>query len=296
MILSKSDYKEFSKRLQKYFMRKKFSVIFKDDYSLEVHTNTPTRETISLSNLAKICFKAEKEKWSELIEEYFEILANSKKMSKILKEREEDFDFYKEFIGVRFYHRDYFSNGIEESFLFIPLLEDVCLALILDFPDHIKNLDPKIFKNWNISEKKLFTLGITNIKSKYKFEIKKEKILNLTIYVVSTNHFFGNILLLELDNYENLVGKYGSLIAIPNRHETFIYPIENKEVEKAIECLIRINKNRYKEPGSVSRNLYWYNSNKFSLQTITYDAKNVFVKLTDDFRKLIRDIKTDSYI
>jgi len=81
-----------------------------------------------------------------------------------LKQRKEDFDYYKQYIGVRFYPRDYFSgNDLGKNYLTLPILEDIYLALILDLPDHIRNLYPKLVANWEISEKNYFTYNISTI-------------------------------------------------------------------------------------------------------------------------------------
>lgn len=295
MVLTENEYRVFKQAIQDYFKKKKKPIVFKDDYTLEIQKDSPIQETYFLTNIAKICKREKKEKWSEIITDFYERFQKSKSISLDLKKRKEDFEYYKKFIGVRFYHKDYFSkNDLGKHFLYLPILEDAYLALIIDFPDHVKNLDPKLNVKWNKSEKELFLLGITNIREKYQYEIKKEIIGRIPIYVVSASHFFSSIILLELSNYNELVGKYGSLICIPNRHETFIYPINGIEVKDAIECLIRVIKNRYEEPGSISKNMYWFKNNDFTLQELTFEGNNVFVRLSKEFREVIKDIKTSS--
>jgi len=293
MILTDNEYKEFKKVIQNYFEQKNKTIVFVDDYTLETQTDQLYRQMYYLTNIAKICKKEEQEKWVELITEFYDKFENYDAINDTLKNRKEDFEYYKQFIGVRFYHKDYFSShDFRKNYLYLPMLEDVYLALVLDLPDHITNLDPKLLQHWNISEKELFFVGMSNIMNKYDFKINLKMIRGVPIYLIAANHYFSNIIVFALSKYEELVGDYGSLFCIPNRHEIYIHPINGLGVEKALESLIYVVKDRYDEPGSLSQNLYWLYDKKFTKQEITFVENNVFVRLSKEFREVLTEMKT----
>ncbi|MHA1875157.1 MAG: hypothetical protein ACTSUC_01785 [Promethearchaeota archaeon] len=121
-----------------------------------------------------------------------------------------------------FYNKAYFE-GVEDSFVFIPLLGDVHLTLIFDLPTYTNSVLPEFLETWNKSKQELFQIAYHNTPTKYQYTIEKESIKDIQAYRIHSSHFYGNIVLLQLES-KGLVGKYDSLIIIPNRHEIFVYP------------------------------------------------------------------------
>jgi len=295
MILSDSEYEEFKKAIKNYFDKNNMLIVFKDDYTLEIQADSPVQETYFLNNIAKICKKEKKEKWLEIITDFYGTYQSYKTLSFDLAKRKKDFEYYKNFITVRFYSKDYFiGDDLSKNYIYLPILEDVYLVLVLDLPEHVRNLDPRLVPLWKEDEKDLFLLGIANVINTYDFPINMEIVRGVPIYLIAANHFFSSIILFDLESHKELVGEYGSLICLPNRHETYIHPINGLDVKKAIECLIYVVKDRYDEPGSISQNLYWYKNNNFAMQEITFVGKNAFVRLSKDFLEQFTKMKTSS--
>jgi len=293
MVLTESEYRVFRQAIQNYFSNKKKTIIFIDDYTLELQTENEVKSMYYLDKLATICKQEMKENWSKIVTEFYDKFENYNLLSKDLQEHKEDFEFYKQYIGVRFYSKDYFlGNDFSKNYLYVPLLEDVYLALVLDFLDHVTNLDPKLPALWKKSVPDLLMLGIANILENYQSVTLKRNVKGVSIYLTAASHYFSNIKLFDLDNHKELVGKYGSLICIPNRHETYIHPINGVDVEKALEWLTLVAKDRYKEPGALSQNLYWLRNKKFSKQDITFEENNAFIRLSDDFKEMLTEMKT----
>ncbi|MHA1125011.1 MAG: hypothetical protein ACTSO7_10515 [Candidatus Heimdallarchaeota archaeon] len=293
MDLTESEYRVFKQAIQKYFEEKKKTIIFIDDYTLELQTEDEVKSMYYLDKLAKLCKQETKENWSKIVTEFYDKFENYDLLSKDLQEHKEDFEFYKQYIGVRLYPKDYFmGNDFSKNYLYLPLLEDVYLALVLDFPDHVTNLNPKLPALWKKSVPDLLVLGIANILKNYQSVTLKRIVKGVPVYLTAASHYFSNIKLFDLDNHKELVGKYGSLICIPNRHETYIHPINGVDVEKALEWLTLVAKDRYKEPGALSQNLYWLHNKEFSKQDITFEENKVFIRLSKDFKEMLTAMKT----
>ena len=241
MVLTGSEYRVFKQIIQNYFEKKKKTIIFIDDYAFELFTEDKEKKMYYLDKLVKICKEEKIENWTKIITEFYDKFENYDLISKDLQKHKEDFEFYKQYIGVRLYHSDYFKgNNFSKNYLYLPLLGDVYLTLVLDFPDHVTNLDPKLPPLWKKSIPDLLVLGIANILENYQSVTLKRNIKGVPIYLNAASHYFSNIKLFDLDNHKELVGKYGSLICMPNRHETYIHPINGVNVEKAIESLIYV--------------------------------------------------------
>ena len=290
VILAEDEYKELMSKVNLYFGKKKIDITIKDEYTIELPKGNEKERVVSIRNLLKICKDAKKENWDELVKEFFDILEEADHFDQIYENMKNSFDAMKEFIGVRFWPKGYLGDESEKSSIFLPLLEDVYLALIFDFPKYTKNILPEYLKKWNKNEKELFKIGYTNIKSNYPYTIKEQIVHDVRFYRVITEHFFGNMVLFDLKE-KNLVGNYGSLIIVPNRLVTFIYPILNREVDQAIKRLIYIADIEFNEPGSLSRNLYWYKDGSFSLQRVEKIGKSFVFIPTDDFSKILNNLK-----
>jgi len=289
VILTDKDYTVFKKEIKNYFDKKKIDIEISDDYELKTPEGSLFSGETNLYNLAKACRESEKKTWKELIEEFFDNILEGTNFQKTFDERRTDFDYAKVFIGVRFFNRAYFGDK-EDSFVFVPLLEDVCLTLIFDLPNYTNSVLPGLIETWNKNEQELFHIGYYNIHIKYQYSIDIESIGDIQAYRVHTDHFYGNIVLLQLEN-KGLVGKHDSLIIVPNRHETFIYPIENEEVSKAIKYFVLIAQDRFMGPGSISKNLYWYKDKKFTLLLVTKNGCEVFINTTPEYLEMINSLK-----
>ena len=290
MILTENEYNELMSKIISYFSKKKIDVIFRDKYTIELPKGEYKERVISTRNLLKICKVTKKEKWNKLVNDFFDIQEEAENFDEIFKEKKNDFGFMEEYIGVRFLAKGYLGGEPEKSSIFLSLLEDVYLTLIFDFPRYTKNILLEHLEKWNKSAKELFKIGFSNIENKYRFTVKKQIVQNILFHKVITQHFFGNMVLFDLEE-RNLVGTFGSLIIVPNRHVTFIYPIESCEVEKAVKVLIYIADVEFNEPGSLSYNLYWFKDQNFTLQRIEKIGKDFVLNPTDDFSNMLTNVR-----
>jgi len=106
MVLTESEYRVFKQAIQDYFEEKKKTIVFIDDYTLELQTEDEVKSMYYLDKLAKICKRETKENWSTIVTDFYDKFEEYNLLSKDLQEHKEDFEFYKQYIGVRFYSKD----------------------------------------------------------------------------------------------------------------------------------------------------------------------------------------------
>ncbi|MGF6906333.1 hypothetical protein [Fusobacterium sp. PH5-44] len=188
------------------------------------------------------------------------------------------FEEIQKYIGVRLYSKEYISYIGEENLITMKITDDIYAALIMDYPNTIKNIFPAQIKPWQKTIGQLFDIGIKNIKEKYNFTIKDNKILNYNTITIEEEHFFVPNIIFELEKREDLVGINGVLIGLPSRHCAIMYPLNGENIKDIAPQIIPQVKMIYeKGQGSLSNNLYWYNNRKIIDVSNIVDSINVLV-------------------
>ncbi len=284
------EYVSFIKEIGNYF--DKLSIEYEIlDGIIQVQDNFFGFNNLGLVNVAQICKQSSIPEYREVISSHFDALKSNEfkiGFEKIIT----DFEKVKSYLGVRLYHKDYFSEiGIENTLGYY-LTDTIYATLVFDLPDNISSIKPEQVENWSKSLDELIFLGKQNIKEKYPLEITRETLGDFKIWFVQGEHFFVPNILLDLENNGNLLSEKGVLIAAPHRHAVLIYPIKTLEVVKAINSIIPIVYGMNQEgPGSLTNHLYYYKNN--TLINLPYEIVENKVSFTppEEFLEVLNSLQ-----
>ena len=239
-------------------------------YSIDngvVQTNWASQEvgnqSLGLMNVAQMCKQGKLEDYVDIVQNHFEIMRKSQNFMSEFFSRIDDFDFVQPFIGTRLYHKDHVGSIGMANVIVQEVATDIIAMLVFDMPQAISSVKPEQAKVWGKSVDELITLGLQNIRENYAFDVMDLE-ANVTLKAVVQDHFFGANILMDLSLRPELVGTHGTLVGVPHRHTTLLYPIEDIGVLQAIHTMIPMIYGMHHEgPGSISDGLYWYKQGTF---------------------------------
>lgn len=202
----------------------------------------------------------------------------------------DNFEEIQKHIAVRLYNKEYVSYIGRKNLVLKEITDDLYAALVLDYPNVVKNIVPTQVKFWKKPVDALFEMGIANIKGKYPFALEKNKIENFTLYSIQETHFFVPNVIFDIKNRKELLGEKGTLIGLPTRHSAMIYPINNSDIQNSIKKIVSSIKNiNEKGPGSLSDKLFWYKNKRiieleYTLEDgeLQFQSSAEFVRMFDE--------------
>jgi hypothetical protein len=290
-FFDKKEYNCFIDIVEEYFKQKNFKISINDGV-VTVENNDLGLNNLGLVNLAQICKQEKRNVWKEIVIDHFNRLIEANKFEADFNSKINDFEQIKQYIGVRLYHKDYLKTVGKENTVYKELTDEIVELRVFDLPHTVSSIKPENISTWNKKTDELFDLGFKNIKSNYPLEISQQDMKDYKIWFVQSDNVFASNILLDRDDLNRYLGKYGALIGIPHRHAVIIYPIENLEVAKAINSLIPIIKGMNNEgPGSISDKLYWYNDNKLINLPYKIAGNKLQFYPPDDFVNMLNKLK-----
>lgn len=252
------EYAAFTQALDNYFSNQQVDYQI-DDGVMQLKESWYGMDNLGLTNVAQNCKQQGTGHYSEIIGSHFDAMRRSQEYEVHFNKLLADFTEIQAFIGIRVYSDDYIAHIGRENVVGKDLGAGIFALLVYDLPDSIKNVSPKDLEPWGKTEDELITLGIANIRANYTLQFSQEKIGQSSVLFAHDEHFFVSNLVFEFERNPELLGKHGSLVGLPHRHATLIYPIEDIEVVKAVNELIPIIIGMNNEgPGSISNQLMWY--------------------------------------
>jgi hypothetical protein len=249
---------------------------------------------IGLSNLAKWCKDSGQESYRDLIEEHFERLAGLVERSNSLEQTVADFESCKDLLGVRIYPGEHFDEMSKEP-VAIELADGLMQTLVLDTPEAVRPVTFEEIDVWSKSVEELLAVGRDNIRRNYVFEVIKYE--DLPLLLVATDHFFAANIVFDLPDREDLLGKYGSLMAFPTRDCAIVYPINDSDALFALVQLMDITESMYSDgQGSLSSSVFWYRSGMLtnvSSSKVLIDGELARMSPPPEFMNLLGEISAD---
>ncbi len=204
----------------------------------------------------------------------------------------EDFATVRPALGLRILTDMLFELMPPEAYIGNTLFVNLFYFLVYDLPDTVYSVKREDANRWGISYSELLTIGKENIELKYPQTITTLDILDLQLWVVHRDHFYAPNILFDIDDYPELVGTSGSLVAVPNGDRVLIYPIEGIEVTSVIGKLAATARFYYEEkPNPITPHMYWYFEGDFI--HIPYNPhKPDFTLLPEEFVNMLRDLNS----
>jgi hypothetical protein len=229
----------------------------------------------------------------KIVNHHFELMRKSQDFMQEFNRKSDDFDFVRPFLGTRIYPKDYGDSTFISHLAYRMIADEMYAMLVYDLPQTVSTVSTKDTEKWGISLDTLFEIGIDNMRENYPPEIRVLDDLP-GIYAVIHEHFFGGNILLDLENYPELIGTYGTLLAIPHRHSTLLYPINSVEVVKAISQLLPMINYMYNEgPGQISNQLIWYHDGTYEVLPSRMNDGGIQFIPPDNFAKMLIELAGD---
>lgn len=284
-FFSERQYRVFMAGVHRYFRRMGKPYYIADGV---VHVEDEEVLSYGLQNVARMCLYEPERLWEVIIFAHFTGLEGA--LEEGAEFEVKDFDRVARLLAVRLWPLTY--PGVQEDTMVIRRdLEGVASVLVLDFPMSVRSVSPEEVKQWGRPTEELFEIGLQNVRDNYTCD---ERTLDfgsqLQVHVLSGEHFFVATHVLMLDHHPHLLGTYGSVVAVPQRHIVLSYPIESLDVLEAFNALTQVATGMEKEgPGSIIPYVYWRKPNgTFERQPYRFEKRgDITVRLTDDFFRML---------
>lgn len=262
-FMSQNEQLQFQDEITRHFQDK-------PDFNIDFFNGVVIRKDglrCGLDNLAQMYHQFSPKEREKLVADHFNTLLKTEQEEKEIFQDISNYQTMKKYLAVRLYPLDYLTSTGEDGLFYKEDLKGILTVLVLDLPSTVLILKPEDAEKWKISKEDLFEVGFRNTFTNNKVEITQEKFVeNAVLWTIgSETNLFASAYIYEISKYPKMIGKYGSIISIPHRHIVLVHPINNMSTVKALNQMMIISDGLFKEgPGSISKNIYWYNKGKFT--------------------------------
>ncbi len=219
---------------------------------------------VGITSIYQRCIGKDEDFSKQEIDIFFEQHRNLKIQRKEMASKMNDFNLIKAYLKIRIYSEQlrpqYENHGIVKS-SYNGLIE----VIVLDMPSGIGSLEKKYLDIWKKSEHEIYLLAKNNtLKSLVqKFEKAEVAKSGEEFYILTSNtDLFLTSSILDLQQNKPPMGKFGTLISIPNNTMIVALPLNDKEKINQF-CLSFMGLSDYmyenKETKAISNNLFWLN-------------------------------------
>jgi hypothetical protein len=211
------------------------------------------------------------------INNFFEQNKSLKIQRKEIASKMNDFNFMKSYLKIRIYSEQlkpqYENHGIVKN-----SYKGFIEVIVLDLPSGIGSLEKKYLDIWKKKESDLFILAKENTLKNLDQKFEKADVAKSGeefYFLASDTDLFITSYILDLKKSNPPIGKYGTLISIPNNTVIEALPLNDKEKINQF-CLNFKGMTDFmydsKETKPISNNLFWLNGNEIII--IDRDIKN----------------------
>jgi hypothetical protein len=228
-----------------------------------------------LLNLVKSVLCEESKDWQEKTLEYLDNLSKDKELeNEILL----DLAKAKEYLTLRLhpitnYQDEPFKSHVGNLVYQVDIPETYSL-LALDLPNRFHILTIDEINVWGIDRNNLFEIAHNNLRDKIEdIQAQQHDWDGALFYTLFDRDFSAAYCIDFANNCDNLIGENGSLISFPTRGSVFVHPIsDNGQFNIGYNHIVeKTNKFFDDDPGPISRNIYWFFENQFTLFEMTWD-------------------------
>lgn len=245
---------------------------------------------IGITTIYKKCSGKDEATSKQEINNFFEQHKNLRTQRKEFASKMNDFNFIKSHLKIRIYPDElklqYDNHGIVKN-SYKGLIE----VIVLDLPAGIGSLGKKYLDVWKKSENEIYLLAKENTLKNLdqKFEKAQTGKNGEEFYLLSSNNdLFITSSILDLKKTSPPVGKYGTLISIPNSLTIVALPLNDQsKIDQFSLSFMGLADFMYesKEAKPVSNNLFWLNGSEMLM--IEKDLKNKKLIYPAELQKLV---------
>ena len=275
--ISKDDYKKIVD-IAVSIVSKRYSIDYVKDGSIQLKTGQDM-QAVNLHNLIGKCVVVkEKAEWNKIIQAHFDNMFSSIEEQK--KIDPENYETIKKYLGIRIYPEETVTQrGGTASLVAKTDLEGTYTLLMLDLPGAFTAVQRQMFALWKKDSSDVFRVAQQNINTQQvqkvtqKFEIDGA---NIEITFLGNEDYAASYALDLINNSPDLVGEWGSVLALPNKGLVDICKISKDKPVDFVKFIQRtkplIEKSYREHPQRISDQYFWYYKGKFTRINVLTDA------------------------
>lgn len=232
---------------------------------------------VGITTIYQKCVNKDETISKQEIINFFEQHKRLKIQRKEIDSKMNDFNFIKSYLKIKIYS-DQLKHQYENHGIVKNSYKGFIEVIVLDLPSGIGSLEKKYLDIWKKPESEIYLLAKNNTLKNLdkKFEKAEAAKSGEEFYLLSSDtDLFITSSILDLKMTNLPIGKFGTLISIPNNTVIVALPLNDKEKINQF-CLSFMGLADYmyesKETKPISNNLFWLNGNEILI--IDKDLKN----------------------
>jgi len=238
--------------------------------------NKGQRQAFNLHNLILKCKPVtDRNLWKDIIREHFEALFSA------FEEKEgidlENFENIKKYLSIRIYPGDYLAErGGVSGFISRSDLEGTLTLLMFDLPTAFTPVSRQLLATWKKDSSEVFKIAQNNINSQsiekvtQSFDMDGAKI---EVSFLGHENYAASYVLDLANNSPELVGEWGSVVAVPNKGIVDICKVSKSNPVDFVKFIQRakqmVEASYFNHPQRISKDFFWYYKGKFTKISIT---------------------------
>jgi hypothetical protein len=267
--INKDDYKKIVD-LAVPIVAKRYSINYVKDGAIQLRKEQEM-ETLNLHNLIAKCVAVkDKTQWNKVVQQHFENIFSSIDEQKKIDPR--NYETVKKYLSLRIYPKAIVNQrGGIESLVTKTDLEGTYTLLMLDLPGAFTPVQKQMFDLWSLNATIVFKVAQDNVnkqqveKVTQTFDVDGVKI---EMSFLGNEDYAASYALDLINNSPELVGEWGSVVAIPNKGLVDICKISK---DKPLDFVKFIQKTKpvveqyyqqHEQP--ISDQYFWYYKGKFT--------------------------------
>jgi hypothetical protein len=163
--------------------------------------------------------------------------------------------------------------------------------LALDLPTRFHFLTVDEINIWSKEKSKLFEIAHNNLRDKIEsIQAQQHDWGGAIFYTLFDRDYSAAYCIDFANNCDNVIGENGSLISFPTRGSVFVHPISDKKQFNIGYNQIAEKTNKFfdDDPGPISRNIYWFHENKFTLFEMTWNIGEFTYNIPNQLNDLLQ--------
>lgn len=239
---------------------------------------------LGLANLVQICRSRARDGWAAATRHHFDI-AFDVKDDRTAEELSHDWALARERVKLRLYVR---SNLPNMPLVTWEVADGLVAVLTFDLPDTVITVRLEDREEWDVEDDDLYDIALANVRGEGLLPtatIDLGEGASLQLLEGGRTFFAASHALFVEDYVHGDIGRYGVVLAIPQRHVVLFHPIQDLSVVRVIEAIIVTATNMYVDgPGSISSDLYWLppRGEDSSLDDLEHCLVRLSCEITDD--------------
>jgi hypothetical protein len=275
--ISKDDYKKIVD-LAVPIVTKRYSVDFVKDGAIQLKKGQEMN-TLNLHNLIAKCVAVkDKSQWDKVVQEHFENIFSSIDEQKKIDPA--NYETVKKYLSLRIYPKETVNQrGGVGSLVAKTDLEGTYTLLMLDLPGAFTPVQKQMFELWKLDTTTVFKVAQDNInkqqieKATQSFDVDGVKI---EMSFLGNEDYAASYALDLINNSPELVGEWGSVVAMPNKGLVDICKISKDKPVDFVKFIQRtkplIEKSYQEHEQPISDQFFWYYKGKFTRINVLTNA------------------------